>query len=353
MVITKEQSKFFKKALLKWHALENDRTLPWKGVADMYAIWLSEILLQQTRAAQGLPYFEKFIKTFPTITDLANADDAHVYKLWQGLGYYNRCKNMLATARIIRDSYGGAFPNTYEEILALKGIGPYTAAAIASFGLKLPYAVIDGNVYRIISRVFGIETPIDTTIGKKLFATIAQQLLDEKTPDLYNQAIMDLGATICTPQNPLCNICPLHSICKSKNSALIKLLPIKEKRIAVKERWFNYFVLIYKDSVYLQQRKDGDIWSGLYEFYLVESDKEHFKSPHILDINSSLIKEITWVATSRQKLTHQLIHSCFFITKIKKIPSNFLEASFVPISKIDSYAFPKTIVSFLERKDYF
>lgn len=353
MNVTIQQAKAFQKALLLWHEQDNERELPWKGAKDLYAIWLSEILLQQTRALQGLPYYEKFLAAYPAITDLANAHDDEVFKLWQGLGYYNRCKNMLATARHIRDFYNGQFPTTYDEILVLKGVGPYTAAAIASFGLQLPYPVIDGNVYRVLSRVFAIETPIDSRQGKVLFTTLANQLLAKDLPHKYNQAIMDLGAIICTPQKPQCLICPLSKICLAKDTALVKVLPVKEKRIKIKERWFNYFVLIYKDSVYLQRRNEGDIWSGLYEFYLIETGRELFEDKRILDMDQKIIDEMEPVHIYKQQLTHQLIHSCFYTTRINKLPPGILKEQFVKLEKLPSYAFPKTIVSYLERKDYF
>ncbi len=210
-----------------WHKEENTRSLPWKNETDPYKIWLSEIILQQTRAEQGLNYYLNFIKNYPTICDLANAIDDDVFRHWQGLGYYNRCKNMLATARFICEQKNGVFPNDYEEILALKGVGAYTAAAIASFAFGLPHAVVDGNVYRVLARYFGIENAIDSTLGKAKFAQIADELLDKKNPAAYNQAIMDLGATVCTPKNPRCEICPLSKNCVALKSDLIYFFPVK------------------------------------------------------------------------------------------------------------------------------
>src|SRR5882757_84990 len=197
----------FSDHLLKWHKGKNDRKMPWKGEKNPYKVWLSEVILQQTRVQQGWAYYENFLKAFPTIHDLAIAPEQKVFKLWEGLGYYSRCRNLIATAKKIDAEYNGQFPNTYGEILALKGIGPYTAAAIASFAFRLPHAVVDGNVTRVLSRYFGISTPIDTTAGKKLFTELADALLDKEQADIYNQAIMDLGATICLPRNPLCTAC--------------------------------------------------------------------------------------------------------------------------------------------------
>src|ERR1700749_1524911 len=194
----------FTTLLLKWHNGKNSRVMPWKGEKNPYKIWLSEVILQQTRVEQGWSYYEKFVETFPTIHDLATAPEQKVFKLWEGLGYYSRCKNLIATAKRIDTEYKGVFPSTYEELLQLKGIGPYTAAAISSFAFGLPHAVVDGNVNRVLARDFGIETPFDTTEGKKIFSILAQELLDKKNSSAYNQAIMDLGATVCTPRNPLC-----------------------------------------------------------------------------------------------------------------------------------------------------
>src|SRR5450432_3260301 len=194
----------FTKKLLKWNLGSNTRTMPWKGEKDPYKIWLSEIILQQTRVEQGLGYYQKFIKAFPTVQQLAKAPQEKVFKLWEGLGYYTRCKNLIASALFISKDRKGKFPTDYESILGLKGVGPYTAAAIASFAYNLPHAVIDGNVFRVLSRYFGISTPIDSPDGKKLYALLANELLDKQEPGLYNQAIMDLGAVICKPQQPLC-----------------------------------------------------------------------------------------------------------------------------------------------------
>ena len=217
----------FTTLLLKWHKRKNSRTMPWKGEKDPYRIWLSEVILQQTRVDQGWSYYEKFITAFPTIHDLAVAPEQQVFKLWEGLGYYSRCRNLIATAKKIDTEYKGEFPSTYEEILALKGIGPYTAAAISSFAFRLPHAVVDGNVTRVLARYFGEKTPIDTTAGKRLFTELAGNLLDKEHPDVYNQAIMDFGATVCLPRNPLCTDCIQRDDCQARINELTTQLPVK------------------------------------------------------------------------------------------------------------------------------
>ena len=234
--------------------------MPWKGEKDPYKIWLSEIILQQTRVEQGLSYYLRFIEKFPTVDDLANADDNTIFKMWEGLGYYSRCRNLIATARHISNELGGYFPKTYDEILLLKGVGAYTASAIASFAYDLPYAVVDGNVNRVIARFFGLHIPVDSSAGKKLLTAQANALLDKKAPALYNQAIMDFGATVCKPRLPLCSTCFLSRYCKAYNEDMVALLPVKEKKLIRKSRWFYYF-LIEKDGRFAVS-KDGAKISG-------------------------------------------------------------------------------------------
>jgi A/G-specific adenine glycosylase len=210
-----KKNTFFTQQLLKWDKKQNSRAMPWKGEKDPYKIWLSEIILQQTRVEQGLGYYNRFIAEFPTIHDLAKAPETKVFKLWEGLGYYTRCKNIIITARYISSELKGKFPVTYNDILKLKGVGPYTAAAIASFAFNLPHAVVDGNVFRVLARYFGIDTPIDSITGKKNFTVLANELIDKKIPGKYNQALMDFGAVLCKPQQPLCDTCPLKPNCSA------------------------------------------------------------------------------------------------------------------------------------------
>ena len=262
----------FSGRIIQWYLL-NKRDLPWRETKDPYAIWLSEVILQQTRVDQGLSYYHRFLTAFPKVKDLADAEEFEVMKLWQGLGYYSRARNLHSTAKSIVEKHGGVFPNRYEDIIALKGIGPYTAAAIASFAFGLPFATVDGNVYRILSRIFGLEIPIDSTIGKKQFAQLGNELLDKTQPGLFNQAMMELGALICSPKNPQCDICPFKKDCKAKALDLIDVLPVKEKKVKVKVRVFHYLVMSDEKSVVMKRRGAGDIWQGLFDFPVIEDMK--------------------------------------------------------------------------------
>ena len=268
-----KNKKFFFEFLIKWNRNENKREMPWKGEKDPYKIWISEIILQQTRVQQGLAYYNRFIEAWPNVKSLAKAKEQEVYKLWEGLGYYSRCRNLIASARYINDELDGRFPDTYEDILSLKGIGDYTAAAIASFAFNQPYAVVDGNVFRVLARFFGIQTPIDSTEGKKLFRSLANELIDKNNPAEYNQAIMDFGAVVCKPVLPLCSECPLQKKCVASQKNLVSLLPVKEKGIKIRQRFFNYLVVEHGDKIYIRQRTEKDIWQNLYEFILIETDR--------------------------------------------------------------------------------
>ena len=352
--ITKElyqkgKKAFFTTGLLKWNQKTNKRLMPWKGEKDPYKIWLSEIILQQTRVEQGWAYYEKFVKAFPTIKKLAKADDEKVFKLWEGLGYYSRCKNLLATARKISTDFNGIFPNTYEEIVKLKGVGPYTASAIASFAYNLPHAVVDGNVMRVLSRYFGIDKPIDSTIGKKLFQQTATDCLPQKEAGIYNQAIMDFGAVLCKPQNPLCSKCPLKKNCIAFTKELIEVLPVKEKKIKKKERWFYYLVISLDKKTYIRKREEKDIWQNLFEYVAIEISREidatsFIKCGHFKKITGKVKHEV--VGTSgwyKQLLSHQTINGRFISIKIKKpLPAlkSFLLASSDEIKKLP---FPRLI----------
>lgn len=350
--MTTGKKKFFTQRLTDWHLHDNRRDLPWKEERDPYKIWLSEIMLQQTRAEQGRMYYLRFVEAFPTVSDLALADDDLVFRMWQGLGYYNRCKNMLATARYIHGELAGKFPDTYEAILQLKGVGEYTAAAIASFAYDLPFAVLDGNVYRILARYLGIATPSDTTSGKKLFAGLAAELLDTSRPSLYNQAIMDFGATVCTPKNAQCNSCPLQRHCVAHAEGTVYLLPVKEKKMIRKDRYFNFFLLEYDGMVWIQKRKDRDVWENLHQFFLIESDclwplPEAGK--HIeMYLGNAFVEGVKQIYEIRQQLTHQNIASRFFRVQLSALPEHKPEdGMWVNIKYLQQYAFPKTIATFL------
>lgn len=345
----------FTEKLLAWNKGQNTRSMPWKGEKDPYKIWLSEIILQQTRVEQGLAYYEKFISTFPTVQQLAKAPEQKVFKLWEGLGYYSRCRNLIATAKKITQDYKGKFPATYDEIKELKGIGPYTAAAIASFAFNEPRAVVDGNVQRVIARYFGISTPIDTTSGKKMYQELATALLDQEEPGIYNQAIMDFGAVICKPQNPLCAVCPQNAECEAFKHNLVKQLPVKEKSLTKKERWFYYFIVQYQDKIYIRQRTGKDIWQDLYEFVLYEAEKpvqELFQElPFLKDLFDQQPYSVSHISkVYHQQLTHQLIHAQFVVVTALKPVAALKDWVTVDKKQLKRYAFPRTINTFLEEK---
>jgi A/G-specific adenine glycosylase len=346
----KQIDQIFVKRLLYWNKKDNKREMPWKGEKDPYKIWLSEIILQQTRVEQGLKYYENFITAFPNIQALANAPDEKVFKLWEGLGYYSRCRNILATARHICRNLEGEFPKDHASILQLKGVGPYTAAAIASFAYNLPFAVVDGNVFRILSRVFDIETPVDSTQGKKEINTIAQELLPLKRAGEYNQAIMDFGALVCKP-SPECSQCFLNDLCKAYLVGKQQLLPVKEKRIAIKERWFNYVVVKYKNEIAVHKRNEKDIWQQLFEFALIET-AERYNTRQVLQLFEKQfgISEYTVQDTpteNTQKLTHQLIHFRFITISLPRkqpIP----HCNWISIDNMHALAFPRSLKKFVE-----
>lgn len=358
MESSKATKQHFTKQLVNWHATTNNRSLPWKSEKDPYKIWLSEVILQQTRSLQGLPYYLRFTESFPTVADMAAANDEHAFRLWQGLGYYNRCKNMLATARYIATALDGVFPDSYEGLLKLKGIGPYTAAAIGSFAFGLPNAVVDGNVYRVLARYFGIETPFDITEGKTLFAGLAQELLDTTDSAGYNQAIMDLGATICTPRKPQCNACPIQKNCFAFNNSLIDVLPVRSKKLVVRKRYFNYLLLKWEDTIWIEKRTASDIWENLHQPYLIESgqplDIEAVKEDVLFNNANLKYRYISYDGKASQRLTHQIIDTRFFSVMLSEKPMmEALNGSWMTIEIMKKTAFPKTLVSFLENNLYF
>lgn len=344
----------FTKLLLKWHKSENTRIMPWKGEKDPYKIWLSEIILQQTRVEQGWAYYERFLEAFPTVRHLARAPEQKVFKLWEGLGYYNRCRNLIHTAKTIVTTYKGQFPSSYEAILSLKGIGPYTAAAISSFAFGLPHAVVDGNVERVLARYFGISTPVDTTAGKKLYNALAASLLPHSRPGLYNQAIMDFGAVVCKPRNPLCAACPQSKECQAYGHGWTELLPVKEKNPLKKQRWLYYFILETKaGKVYIRQRKGKDIWEGLHEFVLLETDRP---LPEDELLRTAFAKKIFGKRTLtvrhiskiyRQELSHQTIQGQFITIRLDGPLSTLKGYRLLDKQKMEAYAFPGFINAWL------
>lgn len=324
---TKNTPEFdFSRLLLQWNTKSNTRQMPWKGEKDPYKIWLSEIILQQTRVEQGLSYYSRFIKVFPDINKLARASDEKVFKYWEGLGYYSRCRNLIVAARYVSRDLKGVFPSEYEEIIKLKGVGSYTASAIASFAYNLPYAVVDGNVFRVLARIFGIKKPIDSTEGKKYFSALARELLDEAQPGLYNQAIMDFGATVCKPVSPLCSKCPFQSNCFAFHKEKITVLPVKLKKAPVRKRWFYYFVLQADNRIAVQQRTDKDIWQGLYEFPVIEASEETSIERILKQAEKKgWISKSTFVPAKKiekysQKLSHQLVTGIFIKIDTQQFP---------------------------------
>jgi len=333
---------YFKYKLLSWHKNTNRREMPWKGEKDPYRIWLSEIILQQTRVAQGTKYYNKFICKYKTITELANASDDQVFKDWEGLGYYNRCRNMLYTARYLRDTHRGKFPTTYDEIISLKGIGEYTAAAIASFAYNLPYAVVDGNVVRVFSRWFGIDRAMVSAQDKKFYQSIADAYLAKRSARKYNQAIMDFGATVCTPMSPDCEACPFKRKCVAFQTNSVENFPPKKKKVALKKRSFHYILLHDGECVYLRKRIDKGIWQSLYEPILVESESK----PKWLGLKKA-------DSLKSQKLSHQSLKIHFYI--LKKMPKPILDLSDyekISLKKLDKKAFPRSIYEFLKEFEY-
>ncbi len=348
---------FFTNNLILWNKDYNKRVMPWKGEKDPYKIWLSEVILQQTRVEQGLEYYNKFIKAYPKVKLLAIADENEVFKLWEGLGYYSRCKNLIASARIIAFELDGIFPTAYDDILKLKGVGPYTAAAISSFAFNLPHAVVDGNVLRVISRFFGIRTAIDSTKGKKEFTELAQSLMDTTYPALYNQAIMDFGATICKPQLPLCPQCLLQPSCTAFKNDLIKELPVKEKKLEKAQRYFYYIIAEYDNKIYVKKRTDNDIWQNLWEFILIEKGEKISVENLVGSEDFKILfkenkKNIFTTIFYKQQLTHQTIEGTFIYVKCTK-PFKNDEYIGVNKSNVSTLAFPRFITNFFETNDDF
>lgn len=341
--------------LNQWYE-NNKRDLPWRETNDPYKIWISEIILQQTRVVQGLNYYLRFIDRFPTIKSLAESTEEDVLKEWQGLGYYNRARNLHSAAQRVMSDYNGMLPETYKELLSLKGIGEYTGAAILSTAFNKPHAVVDGNVYRVLSRLFAIDTPIDTSFGKKQFAQLAQDLLDEFNPGTHNQALMEFGALNCTPMQPLCDTCPLNHICLAKESNSQHHFPVKQNKQKIRKRYFHYFFVNCFEYTYLNKRQDKDIWKNMYEFPLIETDEETSFSELIVT-NSFLAlfnhAEATFHVHQKQVkhiLTHQHIYANFYEVTANKLNTsfnrNFLK---IKIIDIDMYPISRLIHRYLEQ----
>ena len=337
-------------ALIYWY-LSNKRELPWRLTTNPYNIWLSEIILQQTRVAQGLPYYLKFTKYFPTIIDLAHAEEQQVLKLWQGLGYYSRARNLHYTAKYVAFSLGGKFPKDYQGLKKLKGVGDYTASAIASICFGEPTPVVDGNVYRFLSRYFAIETPIDSSQGVKQFKQLASQLIDPKQAGNFNQAIMEFGAQQCKPMQPNCVVCPVKNNCKALEINIVAKLPIKLKKQSIKQRSFNYIVFVSSNQkTIFQQRTQKGIWYKLYEFPLIEQQSltpnKLSKHPILNGIRVDKIEKHNKKPIIH-KLTHQQITATFWIVYTKK-----LSEKAIPIQKLKQHPTSVLIDNFLNEFDF-
>lgn len=341
----------FSNRLIHWY-LQNKRDLPWRTTQNPYEIWLSEIILQQTRVAQGLPYFEAFINAFPTVYDLANASEEQVLKLWQGLGYYSRARNLHQTAQLVVNSYNGTFPSTYDTLLQLKGVGPYTAAAIASFSFGEAVPVVDGNVFRVLARYFGVETDISSHAAKKEFTQLAQELMDVKQPALFNQAMMEFGSLQCVPVNPNCEQCVFNDSCLALQKKKVQLLPIKLKKTKVTTRFLNYLVVEDENGCLLvQKRAAKGIWHNLYEFPLVETDRQiqvdYFHSEQFQNsFFQNPMEEILPYET--KSITHKLSHQNLQIRFWKVTVSGILENG-IQSEKLKKLPFPIVLFNFIEK----
>lgn len=343
----------FSHSLIDWYE-QNRRDLPWRYSSDPYEIWVSEVILQQTRVAQGLGYYLKFIGAFPSVTALAEADIDRVLKVWQGLGYYTRARNMHSTAKYIVDKLGGVFPNSYSELIKLKGVGDYTAAAIAAFAFKEPVAAVDGNVYRIFARIFGVETPIDTTKGKKELKEIATNMLDIGRPHIYNQAIMDFGGTLCMPKNPKCYECPVLEMCSAFRNRMVADLPRKSKKVKQSVRFFTYIIPEIEGMTFISKRTKSDIWHSLYEFPLIESEQqltieELVRREEWLLLFNNAQPEVVHVSSPvKYILSHQKIFAQFVVVRVETA-SELLKNRFFMINfeDIHSYSTSRLIEGYL------
>ncbi len=345
----------FSDILISWYK-HKKRDLPWRNTKNPYLIWLSEIILQQTRVEQGMSYYLKFAKEFPTVKHLAKAKEEKVLKLWQGLGYYSRARNLHASAKIICTDYEGNFPASYNELIKLKGVGEYTAAAIASFAFGLPHAVVDGNVFRVLSRIFGIKTPINSPAAKKEFTKIAQELLDKKNPALFNQAIMEFGSAHCKPTSPNCRDCIFNNMCVAYEKNQVQLFPVKNKSAIQKLRYLYYIVVNDDKNIFVRQRTENDIWKNLYDFPLIElkeqiSPENLFLSKEwkaIFGKKKVIIKSVS--EEYKHILSHQIIYATFIEVKISPSAISFKGTKTIPLKDLKKIAVSRLIEKYLEKK---
>ena len=339
----------FSTLIQKWFR-QNQRKLPWRETKDPYLIWLSEIILQQTRVDQGLSYYLKFKDHYPTVQHLAKAPEDEVLNDWQGLSYYSRARNLHAAAKYLVDELDGQFPKTYEGVLKLKGVGEYTAAAISSIAYGLPHAVVDGNVYRVLSRFLDLNTPIDSTQGKKEFKLAAHELLDPKNPSDHNQGVMELGALVCTPKQPNCENCPVKDQCLGFANGTHLELPVKTKKVKVRNRYFHYFILQKGDELLIRKRGGGDIWEGLYDFPLLEIQQD--REPNKVDLKSFGVSEIEQMGQMKHILTHQRILANFWKASVDEFPK--IENGVVISQKeLPDFPMPQLLIRYMESTDVF
>lgn len=337
--------------LLDWYAREG-RDLPWRRTRDPYRIWLSEVILQQTRVAQGTEYYLRFTERFPDVASLAAAPEDEVLKLWQGLGYYSRARNLHAAARQVVERFGRRFPVALEEVRSLRGVGDYTAAAICSAAYDAPCAVVDGNVYRVLARLFDLDAPIDSTAGKRAFAELAQSQLDTAHPGRYNQAIMDFGALRCIPSSPRCEACPLAGRCLALAAGTVAARPVKQSKTKVRDRWFNYLHISSGDRTLLRRREGRDIWQGLYEFPLIETEAP-VELPELVRLPQfrELLGDAPWhlvrsIPLPKHQLSHQTLHAVVHrIETLSLTPA--VAAMAVPTVALGDYAVPRLIDRYL------
>lgn len=343
---------WFSRQLVPWYRAGH-RPLPWRETKDPYRIWLSEVILQQTRVDQGLAYYQRFLQRWPSVVDLAGASEEQVLKQWQGLGYYSRARNLLAAARQVVHGHGGRFPTTHAELVELKGVGDYTASAIASICFGKPDAVVDGNVYRVLARFAGIGTPIDSTEGRRQFKALATELLDPAHPGDHNQAVMELGATVCVPRNPLCDRCPLQSKCVAFSTGTTSELPVKAGRTKTRNRYFNYLHISTPNGLYMQQRGPGDIWQGLFELPLIESERPLKRHAMLTTLNKTFGPGWKIIAGSERPahvLSHQVIHATFW----RAIPSKTFTIPapwrLLPLESVRDLALPKLMEKWMDEQ---
>jgi len=345
-----EQMETVREALKQWFATHK-RDLPWRNTHDPYLIWLSEVILQQTRIDQGLPYYQRFIARFPNVYQLAQAEEEEVLNLWQGLGYYNRARNLHHTAQVIANTYQGQFPADFEGLKKLKGIGDYTAAAISSMAFDQPHAVVDGNVYRVLARLFGITHPVNSTKGKKAFQARAEALLERENPGAFNEALMDFGAIQCKAASPKCGICPLQSYCYAFQHNRVETLPVKTKKIKRKTRYFHYVVLSNADGIVLKQRGADDIWQKLFDFPLKEARQgESINQKELADWLGVPTDTLQYQKQYKHVLTHQDIIAHFYLVNKKSLDFKAENFIFVPWEDFSQYPLPRLIDRFCKEQ---